>query len=695
MKSIFYKELRSYFFSPIGYIFGGVFLILCALFFVSGSLLYQTADLTSMFSNINVVYLFLVSILTMRLFSEERNKKTDQLLYTSPVSLGDIVLGKYMAAMAVFGITLALSLVFPMTLYAFGNPSGSEILGAYIGFILLWGAFISVGLFISALTESQMIAAVVTFGTLLLVYYIDQIAAGITNPAIKSFLQFFSLMRRYNEFQNGIVNLAHVIYDISFIVLFIFLTVMVLKGRRYSDKKSKTGLTILTAIVVAGILLLNGIVSVVTAKIPLKADLTHDKVYSFSQQTKEVMANLTEPVDVYALYPDTLEGDLIVAIKEYLSQYEAMNKNFKVTYKDPYEDPSFVRQYGTNAGVGTVIIQKGEKYKTLPLNDLYTQNSDNGQVSVDMEQQITNALMYVNGSGKDVNVYFTQGHNEFSAGQLKNELSSSGYTVNTINIALNGIPENTNLLICEAPENDFTQEERDMLDAYLQRGGKAAFIFTAGTPVGERLGSYLSEWGITPHNDYVIETDTDRSYRSQNGIPAPAPIMEAHEITQQLLERDNAFIAPVSCSFGISETNPQYAQVTSLLNTSKKAFGTLDFESQTMQKKEGDFEGPLSIAAYAEKMDSGSILVLGSLQSVEWGGILSDSSYANGDFILNAFSYMTDKGEVLNIRPKVISPENLTMTEKQVKTVSILLQYVLPLLILAAGLIVWLRRRYL
>ena len=171
--------------------------------------------------------------------------------------------------------------------------------------------------------------------------------------------------------------------------------------------------------------------------------------------------------------------------------------------------------------------------------------------------------------------------------------------------------------------------------------------------------------------------------------------MEAHEITQQLLERDNAFIAPVSCSFGISETNPQYAQVTSLLNTSKKAFGTLDFESQTMQKKEGDFEGPLSIAAYAEKMDSGSILVLGSLQSVEWSGILSDSSYANGDFILNAFSYMTDKGEVLNIRPKVISPENLTMTEKQVKTVSILLQYVLPLLILAAGLIVWLRRRYL
>lgn len=695
MKSIFYKELRSYFFSPIGYIFAGVFLMLCAMFFVSGSLLYQTADLTSMFSNINVVYLFLVSILTMRLFSEERNKKTDQLLYTSPVSLGDIVLGKYMAAVAVFGITLALSLVFPITLCIFGNPSGSEILGAYIGFILLWGAFISVGLFISALTESQMIAAVITFGTLLLIYYIDQIAASISIPAIKSFLQFFSLMRRYNEFQNGIVNFANVVFDVSFIILFLFLTVMVLKSRRHSNKKTKTGLFTLTAAVVVGILLLNGIFSVITSKVPMKADLTHDKVYSFSEQTKEVMDNLNEPIDVYALYPDTLEGDLITAIKEYLSQYESMNSNFRVTYKDPYEDPSFVRQYGSDAGVGTVIIQKGDKFRTLPLNDLYIQDSETGQVSVDLEQQITNAVMYVNSDSSDIKVYFTTGHNEFLEGQLQNELSSSGYTVDTVNIALNGIPEDANLLIIEAPENDFTQEERDMLDSYLQNGGKAAFIFMAGTPVGERLGSYLSEWGITPHNDYVIENDADRAYRSQTGIPAPAPEMAEHEITQALLEKDNAFIAPVSCSFGIEQNNAQYAQVTSLLNTSENSFGTLNFSSTSTTKQDGDYEGPLSIAAYAEKMDSGSIFVLGSLQSVEWSGILSDSSYSNGDFILNVFSYMTDKGEVLNIRPKVISPENLTMTENQVQTATILLQYVLPLLILAVGLIVWLRRRYL
>ena len=137
--------------------------------------------------------------------------------------------------------------------------------------------------------------------------------------------------------------------------------------------------------------------------------------------------------------------------------------------------------------------------------------------------------------------------------------------------------------------------------------------------------------------------------------------------------------------------------MTSLLETSKNSWGITDLQRSNTQKAEGDISGPLSLSAISEKSDGtgGSVLVLGSLQAVETDGILEESSYCNGDFVLNAFSYMTQKGDSLNIRAKIISAERLTMTEMQVKVISIVLQYVLPILILAAGLLVWLRRRYL
>lgn len=234
MKAIFKKEFKSYFLSPIGYIFVGIFIILCAMFFLGGSIAYQVADISGLFSNINVVYLFLVSILTMRLLSEEKNKKTDQLLLTAPVSVTEIVLGKYLAAMAVFGVTVLISFVFPITLFIFGQPPLGEVIGSYVGFILLWGAFIAIGVLISALTESQMIAAVFTFGVLLIIYFMDWIAGNVSNKILLSVIQWFSLLKRYNEFQNGILNVTNIVYYLSFIFVMLFLTVRTIEKRRYS-----------------------------------------------------------------------------------------------------------------------------------------------------------------------------------------------------------------------------------------------------------------------------------------------------------------------------------------------------------------------------------------------------------------------------------------------------------------------------
>ncbi len=234
MVAIWKKEFKSYFVSPIGYIFVGVITFLSSLAFVSGVVMMQSADISVVFSNINWIYLFLAALLTMRMFAEEKNKKTDQLLLTAPISITEMVLGKYLAAMSVLGVSILVSLIYPVIMCVYADPAISEIIGSYVGFILLWGAFVSVGAFVSSLTESQVIAAVFTFISLIIIYFIQSFEASISNVVLQKIVGWFSLMSRYGEFQKGILNIESIIYYLSFIFVFLFLTVRVIDKRRYS-----------------------------------------------------------------------------------------------------------------------------------------------------------------------------------------------------------------------------------------------------------------------------------------------------------------------------------------------------------------------------------------------------------------------------------------------------------------------------
>ncbi len=234
MLAIFKRELKSYFYSPIGYIFVGFFLLLSGYFFATGNLMSLIADMKMVFGNLSIVFLFLVPILTMRLISEEKKSKTDQLLLTSPVSLTGVVIGKYLAAVAVFLISLLITGVYPIILYIFSSPSLGEILAGYLGFFLMGSAFIAIGLFISSMTENQVISAVASFGVLLLLWLIDMIVPFIQNPFIARAIEWLSILRRFQDFTLGILSLSPIVYYVSFSVAFVFLTVRVLEKRRWS-----------------------------------------------------------------------------------------------------------------------------------------------------------------------------------------------------------------------------------------------------------------------------------------------------------------------------------------------------------------------------------------------------------------------------------------------------------------------------
>lgn len=287
MLAVLKKEFQTYFSSLTGYIFMGSFLFFAGLFFTLNNLMGMSPDYNSVLSNITFVFLLIVPILTMRLMAEEAKQKTDQLLLTSPISLTSIVLGKYFAAVSVFLLALVITFAFPIILSSMGTISIGEIVGGYIGFFLFGSALIAVGLFISSITDNQVIAAVVTFSALLLLWFVDVIMQGlpvdrlsgivftgflvlaiaviiyltmknivisgsilvigiagmlagylikpvIYDGLIVKFLQWFSLLSRYQEFSMGILSLSPIVYYITFSGAFVFLTIRMLEKKRWS-----------------------------------------------------------------------------------------------------------------------------------------------------------------------------------------------------------------------------------------------------------------------------------------------------------------------------------------------------------------------------------------------------------------------------------------------------------------------------
>jgi len=233
MIAVFKKELKSYFYSPMAYILIGIFIALTSIFF-NPYLRYGYGEFTGMLDTISFFLILIVPVFTMRLLTEERKNGSEVLLLTSPTPLQNVIFGKYLAAIAVFMIMTALSWIYPTILVIFGGRITAQLVGGYIGFILLGAAFISFGLFASSLTENQIISAIISVAGLLIIQVAESLSAMV-GGIIGKILDWFSLLSRYRDFTSGIFKVAPVVYFLSFIALFLFLTVRVIDKRRWSQ----------------------------------------------------------------------------------------------------------------------------------------------------------------------------------------------------------------------------------------------------------------------------------------------------------------------------------------------------------------------------------------------------------------------------------------------------------------------------
>ena len=234
MVAILKRELSSYFNSAIAYIFMAVFFAFSGLFFLFTCLFSNTSSLAGVFANMLTVIALTIPIITMKSFSEEKRQKTDQALLTSPTSLFEIVVGKFLGAFVLFAICCCIFPIYGLVVSIFTTPYWVVILCTTFGFLLMGGAFIAINVFISSLTEMQVISAIVGMGTGLAITLLGGIYQSIEIGWIAALLKSISFAVHYEDFTNGLLDLSGVVFFLSVIALFLFFTIRIFERKRWS-----------------------------------------------------------------------------------------------------------------------------------------------------------------------------------------------------------------------------------------------------------------------------------------------------------------------------------------------------------------------------------------------------------------------------------------------------------------------------
>jgi ABC-2 type transport system permease protein len=244
------KEVRAYFASPIAYVVIGLFALLFGYFYVAildwfvrqgmmGGMGMTAAPLSlnqqfvrPLLLNTTVVLLFVLPMITMRTYAEEKRSGTMELLLTSPLTDLQIILGKFLGALVLYAAMLAVTLVYVGMLFVYGNPEWKPIATAYLGLLLMGGCFISVGMLISSFTRNQIVAGMLTFGVFLLLWVIDWIGSFL-GPRGETIVNYLSITRHFDDFAKGVIDTTHLVYYLSFITFGLFLTAKSVDSERW------------------------------------------------------------------------------------------------------------------------------------------------------------------------------------------------------------------------------------------------------------------------------------------------------------------------------------------------------------------------------------------------------------------------------------------------------------------------------
>lgn len=716
MLAIFKREFKSYFQSVIGWLFLAATLSIFGLYFYVYNLVYGYPNISNTLSSVTFIFLITVPVLTMRVLAEEKKNKTDQLILTAPVSVGKIVAAKFLAMGAVFSIAVAVIAVTPLILSAFGTVPFRENYVAVLGFWLYGLTCIAIGMFVSSLTESQVIAAVLTFVLLFAGYMMESICSLISTSGnlLTRVLGCYDLTGRLDNFFSGMFDIAGIIYYFSLVLLFLFLTVQSIQKRRYSISRKKIGLGVFNAGMVAFSVALAVVLNLVAGALPTtltQLDATSKKLYSLTDETKEMLKGLEEDITIYVL---SAEASMDETVAKTLERYADSSSHITVEYKDPSKYPNFYTQYTDDTSItrNSLIVVSGKRNKVVNYSNMYEGTYDSSYnwstTGYDGEGQITSAIQYVTSEDMPV-IYELEGHNEVAvSGGFSEVIEKANITVEKINLLqYDAIPEDAAAIIINGPSSDFSGDDAKKVRSYLKNGGKAFITTTYTDKDMTNFYSILSEYGITVAEGIVMEGDSEHYYQQPYYL---LPDIQYSTLTSGA--SSNYVFAPSAQGLIYPKASEDAADTeegtesadsdityTELLTTSDSAYAKKDVAAlETLDKEDGDMNGPFALGLDVKKTvdeDKTTKLVVYSCTGMFADNADQMVSGNNSNLFAGAISGLVDDAEESTtvIPVKAYDSSTLTVSAAVMLAGAALGIIVIPILLLAAGIVIWARRR--
>lgn len=711
MLAIFKREFKSLFWNITGWLFIGITLALFGLYFFVYNLSYGYPYISYSLSAIAFLFMVTVPILTMRVLAEEKHAKTDQLLLTAPISVGKIVLGKFLALALVYTICIGVICVAPLVLMIFGEVPLAETYVGILGFWLYGLATIAIGTFVSSLTESQVISAVVSFGLIFVGYMMSSICSVISSSGnlLTKILECYDLYTPLDDFFNGTLSVTGIVYYLSVIALALFLTEQMIQKRRWTISRNMISTSVFSTGMIAIVVALTVVVNLIASALPetyTQIDATSQKLYSITKDTEKYLDTLKDDVTLYVMVNKNSKDD---NVDRTLQKYASASKHVKVKYVDPNVSPTFASKY-TDSDVtsNSIIVVCGDRSKVIDYNsDIYEYSYDSSYnysvTGYDCEGQVTAAIQYVT-SESTTNVYELTGHDESTlSGDFSEVFQKRFMNVGSLSLlTVDAIPEDCQAIFITAPQSDLSEDDLSKLSQYLGNGGK---IY---------LSIDYSKWNDLTNfkkllSDNSIETtesllaETDRSYYYQSPFYL-LPNVENTEVSSSVAGMTQVF---VPYSVGLTYTGEDDSNVTSFMTTSdttiaKAAANIAAVQSQAdaaniASVQDGDTQGQYSLGMMVTNENGGELCVLGSAMMCTDSAnqIVSGHNATLFNGIVNALVTTDDENSdnAVVIAAKDYTVSNLTVSANAMLVYGILWGIFMPIVLIIIGIIVWARRR--
>ena len=686
MAAIFEKEIKTYFTSMTTYIYYAFFFLVAGIFFTINCL--ETGDTQFgyyVLRNSFVVVLVFAPICTMRLFAQEKRERTEQMLFTAPVSSLSILLGKYLATVIAVFIPVLLSIVYPVIMSSYGTMNVGFLCAGYIACVLVTLVLISLGIFVSALVSNGILAVVISYAVYALFLLLRVVEGILPEGVLYNVLHQVSIYNKFNDMISGIVRSGDIIYLLMLAFSLFVVTWFILDKRKVAF--------LVTAVKICVIVLMMIFINVLGMQYTKVYDFTFERLLTLSDETKQIVTDIENPTTIYYL---GLKSRANATYQELLAKYADLNDNIEIVYQNVETDSDFRNQYLSDlnsVNEASMLVLSGERQVYLDsaeyVSSIQTSTYSTKNI-LEIENQLTSAIFYVNSTDSE-KIIQIEGNGEGSLqGGFSKSLQMNNYTMDTIGLeeAVNSIEKtfdsDCKLVIINAPQTDYSEAVIDSLENFVKGGGSLCVVIDPLNEDLPNLYSFLKEYGMDIQSGVVIEQEQGKyAYDTQYYL---VPNMKETKYSENLIEKGDRILTMTSKGIKEIDSSKGY-QTISILKTSAQAFSKVGNFDEITVKGDGDISGPFSIAMAAEKEGEGSIFLLSSNVFFNTE-VDTDSNGANRRFFLEVVDELTGHENGIMIEGKEVGNQKAFYPTKSRSLVKIFSMIIVPILIICFGILV-------